>query len=230
MRMAEFRKEIGLSKKTAIWLYDNIFNHIYEPMKHRKFSKEDVLWVKERQLPYFSKQHNIKRVEEADYETYIEDNGKVFNYRRSFMEERKAYYNRRNKYMYITLWTDGAHKTYRLARLVGKYFCKKPDGCNVINHIDGNKMNNNASNLEWTTISGNTKHAFDMGLAYNDKGEEDSQSMPIDFYNEKGEFINHYGSMSEAERLTGISKSTIANLAKTPNRISRKYKIKVKYA
>jgi DNA-binding transcriptional regulator YiaG len=33
-----------------------------------------------------------------------------------------------------------------------------------INHIDGNKLNNNVQNLEWITMSENTIHAFEQGL------------------------------------------------------------------
>lgn len=34
----------------------------------------------------------------------------------------------------------------------------------VVNHIDGNKHNNYAGNLEWTSQSENTKHCFALGL------------------------------------------------------------------
>lgn len=45
-------------------------------------------------------------------------------------------------------------------RLVAEAFCEKPDGCNVVNHLDGNPQNNVATNLEWTTHAGNNLHAF----------------------------------------------------------------------
>ena len=35
--------------------------------------------------------------------------------------------------------------TERVHRLVAIYFCDKPEGCNVVNHIDSNKINNNAN-------------------------------------------------------------------------------------
>ena len=43
-----------------------------------------------------------------------------------------------------------------------------------VNHIDGNKLNNNANNLQWVTQSQNMKHAYDSGLLvpYDRKGEK----------------------------------------------------------
>lgn len=59
----------------------------------------------------------------------------------------------------------GKGKTYSMHRLMMIIF-KPVDGMEklVINHKDGDKSNNDLSNLEWCTFSQNTQHAVDMGL------------------------------------------------------------------
>ena len=44
----------------------------------------------------------------------------------------------------------------RVHRLVAAAFCLKADGCDVVNHVDGDPDNNAATNLEWTTYKGNS--------------------------------------------------------------------------
>lgn len=54
--------------------------------------------------------------------------------------------------------------TYKVADLVAAAFIgPKPSG-HVVNHLDGVKGNDAATNLEYTTPKGNTVHAWEMGL------------------------------------------------------------------
>jgi len=51
-------------------------------------------------------------------------------------------------------------KRYNIHRLVASVFVEKESGCDVVNHLNGEKTDNRACNIEWTTHSGNHKHAF----------------------------------------------------------------------
>ena len=62
------------------------------------------------------------------------------------------------------------------------------------------------------TTSSNTREAFADGLIKNDKGHDDSQSIPVCcFDSTTKEFLCCYGSVSEAHRATGITKTGILN-------------------
>lgn len=54
-------------------------------------------------------------------------------------------------------------KSFRVHRLVAKLFIPNPDEKPIVNHIDGNRQNNNALNLEWVTSKENTQHAIKRG-------------------------------------------------------------------
>ena len=67
-------------------------------------------------------------------------------------------------YLYVKLCKDGKAITKRVHRLVATAFCEKPSGKEDINHINGDKSDNRAENLEWVTKSENMLHAIRTGL------------------------------------------------------------------
>ena len=63
-------------------------------------------------------------------------------------------------YMNVCLSKDNKPSTKRVHRLVAEAFIANPMNKPVVNHIDGDKANNAASNLEWATNSENELHSY----------------------------------------------------------------------
>lgn len=71
---------------------------------------------------------------------------------------------------------NGKMRLFRVHREIAIAFIPNPDNLPQVNHIDGNKLNNNVSNLEWCTAQYNSRHAYDMGLAKPTRGHKHIQS------------------------------------------------------
>lgn len=67
-------------------------------------------------------------------------------------------------YPEIAIQINGKRKKFSVHRLVARAFVEGYAPDLTVNHIDGNKTNNNASNLEWVTLSRNTQHQWEIGL------------------------------------------------------------------
>jgi hypothetical protein len=67
--------------------------------------------------------------------------------------------NLRNGYLVINLRKNMKRKSFQVHRLVAQAFIENPFNYPIVNHIDYNRQNNNAENLEWCTQKQNVNHS-----------------------------------------------------------------------
>jgi len=67
-------------------------------------------------------------------------------------------------YLAVCFYKNGEQCTKKIHRLVAEAFIPNPENKPQVNHIDGNKLNNHANNLEWVTNRENIDHAVRTGL------------------------------------------------------------------
>lgn len=99
----------------------------------------------------------------------VTDDGQVWSY---WKNDFRAPKNGVRGYITVNLCKEGKCTTYDVHKLVAKTFLPPEEGKTQVNHKDGNKKNNNTSNLEWVTQAQNTQHAYNSGLARAAHGEK----------------------------------------------------------
>lgn len=96
------------------------------------------------------------------YDNYaVSDYGNVKNIKNNQLIKQ---FERKDGYMQVSLWNCGKGHSFKVHRLIAEYFLPKNPEKLYVNHIDGNKKNNNISNLEWCTPSENNYHAVKQEL------------------------------------------------------------------
>lgn len=100
----------------------------------------------------------------------------------------------------VVLYKNGIGKRHTVHRLVANAFINNPDNKKEINHIDGNKLNNCVSNLEWCTRSENMKHSYRTGLEKTPilSGKDNLRSKAIIQYDLNDNYIREFESMGMA--------------------------------
>ncbi len=92
----------------------------------------------------------------------ISDDGRVYSY----LTNRwlKGVSQSTSGYPQIRLMVNGKAKTLPIHRLVAEAWLGEPSEGTEVNHLNGDKTDNRAANLEWVTRSKNIRHAQDSGL------------------------------------------------------------------
>lgn len=114
----------------------------------------------------------------------------------------------RRNYWSIQLYDGNKFKHFSIHRLVGIHFVENPNNLPFINHIDENKLNNNANNLEWCTASYNINYGTCIQRAVEKK------FIPVMQLDKNKNLINIFSSISEAESKTKVHNPNIIKCCK----------------
>ncbi len=109
---------------------------------------------------------------------------------------------------YLRVMING--KNLFVHRLVAEKYVPNPENKPQVNHIDGNKLNNHYTNLEWVTNQENRNHAIEHGL--HTMGEDCSWSK---LNNDKVNFIRQHKNditVKEFTELFNVTRSTIEDV------------------
>ena len=104
-------------------------------------------------------------------------------------------------------------KRFKIHRLVAETFIPNPNGYPQINHKDENKTNNCVNNLEWCDNTYNARYGTKAKRAGLKNRCCKTTSEEIYSIDANGNIV-HYGSIGEAERITGSSHCNIVRTLK----------------
>lgn len=110
-------------------------------------------------------------------------------------------------YEVVATKISGTNKLFRIHRLVAEAFIPNFDSKPQVNHIDGNKKNNDVSNLEWVTNQENCIHSVKIGLTKTYDGRNFSNSVLTD------ELVREILRLKFEENLSGLKISKRLNLS-----------------
>jgi len=146
---------------------------------------------------------NKGRVKSLD-RTVVNKNGVVSRLKGSVLKAQIS----GSKYLFVNF---GKNKPKQIHRLVAIAFLSRPEGKTQVNHIDGDKFNNDVANLEWVSCSENHKHSY---KSLDRKLHPKSKIVCLE---KDGFKIKFYG-CNAASKYLGVVAGSIASAAKTKHK------------
>src|SRR5574344_275820 len=134
-------------------------------------------------------------------------------------------------YYTVCLFKNGKH-TKTVHKLVASTFLDNRENYNCVNHIDGNKKNNNVENLEWCSYSHNIKESYRLNLQRPSENQKEvarqyciaNKIKSIVQLDMNGNFIKEWKSAVEAENKLNINRKNISQCITKRNKSAGGYK------
>jgi len=150
---------------------------------------------------------------------WVSSTGYIINAKHKVL---KTYINN-NGYHCLKLYRQGNTQSVLLHRIVAYAFCVGYKEGLVVNHIDADRNNNKANNLEWVTTQENMLDVRDRNMldtASARKALLDKQKTSVICMDSHGKLLKIYPSILDAENATGVTKATIIGCCMRSNNSS----------
>lgn len=145
----------------------------------------------------------------------ISEDGRLWSEKSSRFLKGRLLFGYKKYHLYDVTKTPNSKHVFA-HRLVALAFIPNPDNKPEVNHIDGNKLNNQIPNLEWATRAENMKHSFANNLQRPPleglKFADNPISKPIIQLTKLGVFVREWASAAEAQAKGGFLGSKISGV------------------
>lgn len=140
----------------------------------------------------------------------VTEDGEIFSHQRTKCIRKSRI--KEGGYVCLTLTTDYKKKNLYVHRAVAMCFVGNPHNHTEVNHIDGDKLNNHYTNLEWCSRKENQQHAVRLGLIRNPKGGNHPSATMSEKVAREIKFS--MGSNKEVSAKYGVHTSTVNSIRK----------------
>lgn len=148
-------------------------------------------------------------IENTDNKYSVSNTGEVTSYKYNSPRILKQL-KHTGGYLQVCLRVNNVTYNRYVHRLVACTYIPNPNNLPQVNHKDGNKTNNNVTNLEWVTAKENLTHAVETGLGgmTGVKGKDNPRSLKVNQLSiQTGEVIATYDSVNQVRRELGFAVS-----------------------
>jgi len=179
-----------------------------ERLKLKENKKEEEIWRDIKDYEGLYQVSNMGRVKSLE-RTITRKNGRKYSVKEQILQPTKNF----NGYLLVNLYDNSSKmKKIYIHRLVCEAFYENSQNKPEVNHINEDKTDNRACNLEWVTRKENLTHGTRPARIA--KANVKNKSKSVGQYTRDGRLIKVWQSTMEVQRQLGFDNSYIGKAAR----------------